>query len=305
MFETMQTFLPVLTFIAVSVLGISAFIVYETRRNRRWIGKRLRFSQEKSRVTDTANLFLRVLLALGSHTAPTNKKELSKVRKELSYAGYRGSSDAYFYYGIRALSALGLAIVSLLFLALFSNIGLRNLLLTFLPAGIGYYLPQIILKAKIKARNKKIFRELPDTLDLLVICIEAGLGFEMALFRVSKELKDVAPVLSKEFAQYFFETRGGVSRNEALVNLKNRNDSEGLRSVIDVVIQSFRFGTDVASALRVHSESMRTERRQIAEEKGAKVAVKLTLPLVLLILPALLIIILGPAILRLIGHFSG
>ena len=158
------------------------------------------------------------------------------------------------------------------------------------------YLPPVILRSKVKSRNKKIFRELPDTLDLLIICIEAGLGFEMALFRVSKELKDVAPVLSKEFVQYFFETRGGVARNEALDNLKARNGGFGLKAVIDVVIQSIRFGTDITHALRVHSDSMRTERRQIAEEKGAKVAVKLTFPMILFILPVLLIIILGLAI---------
>lgn len=301
----MQTILPIITFIVVSALGICASLFYEAKRKRRWIAERFHVSGRKGRKPDSATLFMRALLALGSRTAPSNERELSQIRKELSYAGYRHASAPHLYFGVRTFLSLSLAILSVLSLALFGSIDLRNLLLTVFPAAIGYYLPQIILKSKIKARNKKIFRELPDTLDLLVICTEAGLGFEMALFRVSKELKDVAPVLSREFAQYFFETRGGVARNEALANLKNRNDSAGLESVIDVVIQSMRFGTDVAEALRVHSEAMRTERQQIAEEKGAKIAVKLTLPLVLLVLPALLIIILGPAVLKMVAYFSG
>ena len=301
----MQTTLPIITFIVVSSLGICTFLFYEAKKKRKWIVKRLQPSRRKDRKPDSATLFRRALLALGSRIAPSNEKELSQIRKQLSYAGYRHVSAPHLYFGVRTFLSLSLAILSILFLAFFSSIDLGNLFLTFFLAAIGYYLPQIILKSKIKARSNKIFKELPDVLDLLVICTEAGLGFEMALFRVSKELKDVAPVLSKEFAQYFFETRGGVARNEALANLKHRNNSKGLESVIDVVIQSMRFGTDVATALRVHSEAMRTERQQIAEEKGAKIAVKLTLPLVLLVLPALLIVILGPAILRIIGHFSG
>lgn len=301
----MQTILPIITFVALSALGICASLFYEAGRKRRWIAERLQPSGRKGRKPDSATLFMQALLALGSRTAPSKEGDLLQLKKELSYAGYRHASAPHLYFGVRTFLALSLAILSVLSLALFGSIDLRNLLLTVFPAAIGYYLPQIILKSKIKARSNKIFRELPDTLDLLVICTEAGLGFEMALFRVSKELKDVAPVLSREFAQYFFETRGGVARNEALANLKHRNNSKGLESVIDVVIQSMRFGTDVAEALRVHSEAMRTERQQIAEEKGAKIAVKLTLPLVLLVLPALLIIILGPAVLKIVAHFSG
>lgn len=296
--------LPIITFSFLSILGISAYLFYENRKSKRWIKRRLRPSREKRPKSGSANLVLKTLMAVGVRSAPSDEKKLAQITQDLSYAGYRGASAAYQYIGLRTLLALSLAVIFLLLMAIFDGFDLRNLLLMVLAMAVGYYAPRIVLKTKIKTRNKKIFRELPDTLDLLIICVEAGLGFEMALYRVSKELKEVAPVLSKEFAQYFFETRGGVARNEALVNLKKRNDSAGLHAMVDVVIQSLRFGTDISAALRVHSESMKTERQQIAEEKGAKVAVKLTLPMVILILPALLIIILGPALLRLIRHFN-
>ena len=301
----MESLFPTITFVAVSLIGVLSYLFYESKQKRRWIVERLRPPGIGARGADSINVFQRMLLGLGARTAPSGERELTKIKRELSYAGYRKPSAPHVYFGIRTFLALGMAAVSMSLVAIFGSLNIRSLLLIVLPTAIGYYLPQMVLRSKIKNRKKKIFRELPDTLDLLVICTEAGLGFEMALFRVSKELKDVAPVLSKEFAQYFFETRGGVARNRALLNLVDRNDSPGLRSVVEVVIQSMKYGADVAEALRIHSEAMRTERRQIAEEKGAKIGVKLTLPMVLLVLPALLIIVLGPAILKMAGYFSG
>ena len=126
----------------------------------------------------------------------------------------------------------------------------------------------------------------------------------MALLRVSEELGEIAPVLSKEFAHYFYETQTGIPREQALTNLKERNGEQGLKSVTDVFIQSVKFGTDIAKPLRVHSDALRTERRQLAEEKGAKISAKLTLPLMLLVLPALLIVVVGPAVINIIEHLS-
>ena len=299
----MQIIISITVFSVVFTSGLFGLRFYEKKKNREQVFRRLRFSKEKRESDTSENSFSRFLASLGKYAVPENEGKISDIKRQLSYAGYRGHLVAEQYYGILILSTLSLAATAVLFLATFGGFEPRGILVALLLVAAGYYSPRILLSSRIKERNKKIFRELPDALDLLILCIGAGLGFEAALFRVSRELKDVAPVLSREFSQYFFETRSGVARQEALVNLKERNDSAGLRAVADVVIQSVRFGTDAASALRVHSESMRTERRQIAEEKGAKIAVKLTIPLMLLIMPALLIVILGPAALRLMASF--
>ena len=302
----MQTWLPIITFLGVSVLLISLYLLYERREKKTWIKKRLQPSGKKEGIKLNPKTILnKILLMLGSFAMPSGKEDRSGIRKKLLYAGYRDDSVLQLYSGLRILFSLVFGGFFFLIQVLMGRTTLADLLLTAIPLAVGYYLPQVMLKFQVQSRNMKIFIELPDTLDLLVVCIEAGLGFEMALYRVSGELKDVAPVLSKEFAQYFFETRSGMPRGQTLIRMKERNGDPGFHAVIDVIIQSFKFGTDIAGALRVHSEAMRTERQQIAEEKGAKVAAKLTLPLVLLILPVLLIVMLGPAMIRLLTYFSG
>lgn len=302
----MLTLIPIITFLAISVLLISCYFFYERREKNAWIRARIQPAGKKKEIKLNPKTMLnKILLQLGSFAMPSGEEERSEIKKKLLHAGYKNDSALQLYFGIRIICSLTLGCLFLLIQIIREKTALMDLFLTVIPLALGYYLPQIILRSQVQSRNRTIFVELPDTLDLLVICIEAGLGFEMALYRVSKELKDVTPVLGKEFAQYFFETRTGMPRNQALIRLKERNGEPGFHAVIDVILQSFKFGTDIADALRVHSEAMRTERRQIAEEKGAKVAAKLTLPLVLLILPVLLIVLLGPAIIKLLANFSG
>ncbi len=298
----MQIIIAITVFGVVFASGLFGLRSYEKRKNREQVYNRLRFSREHRGADVSESFFSRLPVSLGKYAVPENEGKISDIKRQLSYAGYRGSSAVEKYYGSIILTTLGFTAIGILIVVALGWFGGRGILVVLMLVAVGYYAPRILLSSRIKERNKSIFRELPDALDLLILCVGAGLGFEAALFRVSRELKGVAPVLSKEFSQYFFETRSGVARQEALVNLKERNDSAGLRAVADVVIQSVRFGTDSASALRVHSESMRTERRQIAEEKGAKIAVKLTIPLILLIIPALLVVILGPAALRLLRY---
>jgi len=168
----------------------------------------------------------------------------------------------------------------------------------------GYYLPAAVLRRQASARSRKIRQELPDVLDLLKICIEAGLSLDSALFRVGRDLKDIAPVLSRELAQYFLEIQSGLPRKEVLSSLAERNQVNALSGVVNVLIQSSRLGTDIAEALEVYSASLRTERMQAAQEQGAKVSTKLTFPMIFLILPALLIVILGPAMINMLDRLS-
>jgi tight adherence protein C len=238
-----------------------------------------------------------ILAPLGRIAAPRDPEELARVSRTIRRAGHRSGrhSAVRLYYGVRALAALLAGALYVLTTAAAGGIGAKTALHAFVPLAVGYYLPAAILRQQAAARSEKIMKELPDALDLLKICIEAGLSLDSGLHRVSRELRDIAPILSKELAQYFLEIQSGLPRRQVLGNLAERNQVNSLSGVVNVFIQSSRLGTDIAEALRVYSTSLRTERRQVAEELGAKVAVKLTLPMILLILPALLIVILGPA----------
>jgi len=239
--------------------------------------------------------------SIGRLAAPKSEDELSALAKKLSYAGYRNEHAAFNFYGAK----IGLGgILTVFFLAgqiLFHSVSAKSPVLAFIPFAVGYYLPNLVLKKKVKTRIGKIFKELPDTLDLLEICLKAGLGFDYALLRVCNELKVIAPVMSVEFERYFLEIKTGVQRDAALINIGERNGSEPLKKVVTVLLQSSKIGTDITQALKTYTDTMRREREQTAEEMGAKLSTKLTVPLVLFILPALMLIILGPVIINFIS----
>jgi tight adherence protein C len=164
----------------------------------------------------------------------------------------------------------------------------------------GFFLPRFVLKRLIKARQQRIKLGLPDALDLTVICVEAGLALDQALMRVGQDLHHAHPELSDEFHLVNLEMRAGKPRAEALRNLVERTGVDDIRSLVGTLIQTDRFGTSVAQALRVHSDSLRTERRQRAEEQAAKTTIKMVIPLVLFVLPSIIFVTLGPAIIELI-----
>ena len=160
---------------------------------------------------------------------------------------------------------------------------------------LGFYLPDIYLKLKIRRRKDKIVKGFPDALDLLVVCVEAGMGLDAAINRVAEEIRLSSQVISDEFKILNLELRAGKSRIEALRNLGVRTDVEEVRSFATLLVQTDRFGTSVAQALRVHSDSMRIRRYQKAEELAAKLPVKLMFPLIFFIFPAIFVVVVGPA----------
>jgi tight adherence protein C len=166
------------------------------------------------------------------------------------------------------------------------------------PILLGFYLPNLVLNHQIKSRQKKINEGLPDALDLLVVCVEAGLGLNSAITRVADDCKVNNPVLSQEFYVLNLEILAGLDREQALRNLAERTGVEDLSTLCAILIQADRFGTSIATALRVQSDTLRTNRRQKLEEKAAQVAVKLIFPLLLFIFPALMVVIIGPAIVQ-------
>ena len=232
-----------------------------------------------------------------SRVLPKSPEEVSRTRLMLMQAGYREWKHINIYFGARiALAGVALALVVLTGWFVTSP-----LLLVALPA-LGYVLPRFLLKRKIAHRQLAIRLGLPDALDLMVICVEAGLGLDQAVQRVGLELKHVHPELSDEFELAHLEIRAGKPRTEALRNLASRSGVDDLRSLVAVLVQTERFGTSIAQALRVHSDSLRTERRQRAEEQAAKTTIKMIPVLVFFVFPAMFVVTLGPAAIQLIRY---
>jgi tight adherence protein C len=168
---------------------------------------------------------------------------------------------------------------------------------------LGFYLPDIWLRQKTDKRREKLLKALPDALDLMVVCVEAGMGLDEAINRVAKESKIQSRELSEEFSFLGLELRAGKQRQDALKNLAERTNLEEVKNLVTLLIQADKFGTNIADTLRVYSDSFRTERFQRAEEMAAKMPVKLIFPLILFIFPALFIVIIGPAIISIYRNF--
>lgn len=223
---------------------------------------------------------------------PASTKQLSHTRRLMVRAGYRRQEAATAMFGAKILLPAGL-----LSLVYFTKIYIYNPALILVGAGIvGFLLPELWLTWRVKKRQHRLRLALPDVLDLLVICVEAGLGLDQAILRVSQELKVAHPELSEELQLVNLEMRAGKTRLEALRELSSRTGVDDIKALVAMLIQTDRFGTSVARSLRVHSDSLRIKRRQRAEEMAAKATVKMVPPLVFFIFPALFVVILGPAV---------
>ena len=234
---------------------------------------------------------LNTLKRLG-RAAPKPSREIGKLKERLIYAGYRGSEALTVFFGIR----LGLAIV--LFLLGSSVVPKSSLMIGLAGAAFGYLLPSMALGRLAKRRQHRIRLSLPDALDLLVVSVEAGLGLDQAIQRVGEELAFAHPELSGEMRLINLELRAGKGRADALRNLAERTGVDDLSSLAAMLIQTDKFGTSVARSLRVHSETLRTKRRQRAEEAAAKTGVKMVFPLVFCIFPAIWVVTIGPAAIK-------
>lgn len=228
-----------------------------------------------------------------SELVPKSPNEVSETRGWLMQAGYREERHATIYWGIRAISAIAfLLVVVMLGLAIKSP-----LLLLVMPL-LGFFLPRFILKRRIKARQRALQLALPDALDLMVICVEAGLSLDQALARVGTDLAFAHPELSDELQLVGIESKAGKARVETLRNLASRTGVDDIRALVAVLVQTDRFGTSIAQALRVHSDALRTERRQRAEEAAAKTTIKMVPPLVFFIMPTIFLVTIGPAAIK-------
>jgi tight adherence protein C len=191
-----------------------------------------------------------------------------------------------------------LAVGSLLLFRVLGRDAVTTLIAIVWAAGLGWIAPAFVVGSRAKRRRREIEHALPDALDMLVVCVEAGLGLNQALVRVAEDLEQVSPVLSRQMVLVNLEIRAGTARDVALRLFADRTGVPDVSSLVTMLIQTDRFGTSIAQALRVQAASLRTRRRQRAEEKAAKTAIKLVFPLVLFIFPALYVVILGPAVIQ-------
>lgn len=231
---------------------------------------------------------------------PEEGWEKSALRTRFINAGWRSPSAPAIYFAAKTILAIALPMLLTIVLTQSTAVIGRysQLFMLLLCASIGYYLPNVLLSQVVKRRQREIFENFPDALDLLTVCVEAGLSLEQALNKVASEMQLKSLVLSHELELVLIEMRAGFSKEKALRNLALRTGVEDIDTLVAMLIQSERFGTSMGDSLRVHSESLRSKRRFRAEEAAAKIALKLLFPLIFFIFPTLLLVLLGPAFIQ-------
>jgi tight adherence protein C len=248
----------------------------------------------------SSSLIWHELVSWVGRIVPASPKDLPRLKKRLIRAGYRGPNAASVFNGIRGLSVAVFALAALV-LGIRNHRALDSLLMTVGGAAmIGYMAPMRFLLFRIARRQHAIEKGLPNALDLMVVCVESGLGLDQATIQVSKELQFAYPEICEEFTVMNLEMRAGKRRVEALRNLAERTGVEEVKKLVAVLIQTDKFGTSIAQSLRGHSEYMRIMARQRAEELAAKLAVKLVFPIFFCILPSLFVVTVGPVITRMV-----
>jgi tight adherence protein C len=264
-----------------------------------------RFVEDAAQQPVSTMIFERVAKPLVD-LLPPSPRNVRRLRRRLIQAGHVNENAVTIYRAIRLITALLMPTLTFFFLTvvLRKPIDTSTIGLTVVALGYGLFLPSFLLSRKISNRQNRITRALPDALDLMVVCVEAGLGLNAALHRVGREMELVEPALSEELAITNREIRAGKPRDEALRNLGDRTGVDDVKSLVAMLVQTDRFGTSIADSLRVFADSMRTKRRQRVEELVAKAAIKLIFPLLLFIFPALLIVLMGPALIRIYELFG-
>jgi tight adherence protein C len=237
---------------------------------------------------------------LAKLSLPEEGWEKSLIRTRFMNAGFRHSSAPAIFFGAKTALALGLPLMTFFFLNVSNANYSTNALLFWLlgAAASGYYLPNILLKNAIMRRQREMFESFPDALDLMTVCVEAGLSMDAALARVSTEISLKSQILSEELHLVTLEMRAGSPKEKALRNLALRTGVDDVDALVAMLIQAERFGTSIADSLRVQSDELRTKRRQRAEEQAAKIALKLLFPLIFFIFPSLLVVLMGPAFIQ-------
>jgi tight adherence protein C len=295
--------IPLLVFVGI-VVAIWAVLSMISNRNSQAMDRLARLSRPQSlaeiqdpskRADHKLQGLLDMAKSMSRPLMPNTELEQSRLRTKLANAGFRSDAAPMVYSGLRlACLALFLAMAIAIFVPgrPFGWFMIQGVVLV---TAVGFFLPSVILWYMRTKRQEEIFLTLPDALDLLVVCVESGLGLDAAMRRVCDELGSHAKVISEEFSLANFQLQMGRPRREVLHDLGVRTGVDDVRSLAAILIQADRFGSSIAQALRVQSDAMRTRRKQIAEEKAAKTAVQLLFPLILFIFPGIFVVLVGPA----------
>jgi len=303
----------VLVLVAISAAAAALFIVEIAPGRHGAISKRLAELESNRDATpevlrrrrrqEQAERLAGVIEALGQR-AEQGYRDVGALRLRLIQAGYANARAVPLYLGTRIALPAALGFGGLL---VFSASGLTllmsGMIMVWLTA-LGYVAPAMYVGMRRTKRMKEMQKALPDALDMLVVCVEAGLGLNQAIVRVADEIERISSVLSEQLGLVNLEIRAGTGREEALRNLGERTGLDDIKSLTAMLIQTDRFGTSIAQALRVQADTLRTKRRQRAEEAAAKTTIKLVFPLVLFIFPAMFVVILGPALIQIIQTLS-
>lgn len=231
---------------------------------------------------------------------PINPKDAGVIQRRMIRAGIRNPNAIRYLYGSKVLLGVGLPLLMSLAVAGSSSDPSNKVLAVLASAGLGFFAPNEYINLRVKKRQKEIKKGLPNALDLLVVCVESGLGLDQAMVQVAKDLEHAHPDITEEFAMVNYELKAGKRRIEALRNLAERSNVDDLKKLVAVLIQADRFGTGIAASLRGHADFMRVQARQIAEEKAAKLGVKLVFPIFFCILPSLFVVTVGPMVIKII-----
>jgi tight adherence protein C len=299
----MPIFLAIFLFVAVLTLT-AGFGYYYYARPSRLLDQLNDTSQFVPRTAEAAGgkgegVSVAALLKTIGTLLPVSPQDDKLLKQDLMFAGIRSANAMQVFYGLKLVLAFSFMIAGLLLRDHVANPMLRTIT-PVAGAGIGYMMPGLLLARMIKKRNAKVRMALPDVLDLLVVCTEAGCGLDQAMVNVSRELKTVHPDMAEELTLVNMEIMAGTSRAEALRNLGRRSDEDEIKKLVNLLVQTDRFGTSIAQSLRTQSDYLRIRRRQEAEEKAGKVGVKLVFPIFFFCLPSLLVVTAGPGILQLI-----
>ena len=304
-----------LVFLVILLFGWGGYSFYQSNQTKAEWGSRVKGEVRKSKTTQEGSsfgniqqYFLTLIEKLGQVNKPKDQAQVSYIRTKLMNAGYRSSRAPILFLGSRIFLAVVLGVSFLVV----GTEATKDMSSPYAFPGIlvlcmvgGFYGPQLWLSSAITKRKERLVDGFPDSLDLMVVCVEAGLGLDQALGRVGQEIAIGHKELGEEFGLLTLELRAGLSREQGLRNLVQRTDLDDIRSLVALLIQTDRFGTSIGQALRVHSDSMRMNRRMKAEEKAAQLAVKLMIPLILFIFPSLMVVIAGPGLIRLVNNFQG
>ncbi len=303
-------FVSIIIFVVVILSAILIYLYISSKVKSRALKARIDHGPALVVSTDTNQIdkgpgllkryFTAIASVFGNLNKPKNEETVSRMRKDLLNIGYRGQNAVIIFNGIRVICTL-LPPATLFLFLLCVPIHLSHLrLMTFyiFLVSAGYYLPSLWLRLKIAKRKEKLLHGFPDAVDMMVVCVEAGMGMDAAIERVGREIEFENDVLSDELKLYNKEMKVGKTRRQALKDLALRTGLKEMKTLATLLIQTDKFGTSVAKALKTHSDFLRIQRYQRAEERAAKLTVKLVIPLIFCMFPSVFIVILGPAIIN-------